>query len=154
MSSFQKSSLFKVLVTSLLQSCFLPCGQVLVFPGKKYLKLKVVLCYPLWNNFFSFSRFSILLLFLSHTLHTGTVSSTKIARPPLGKEKVDPFSCTLLEMVFLPSIVSHLLWNMTPYLNVNMGSTGATSIFLKWLYSELLPYYHQVTKRPRLQSLD
>lgn len=128
MISFQKFNLLKILVTSPLERCCLPCHQVLVSPGKStaFSLFCATLC-----EIISSSRFSGLLLFLSHTLHTGTVSSTKIARPPLGKEKVDPFSCTLLEMVFLPSIVSHLLWNMTPYLNVNMSSTGATSVFLK-----------------------
>lgn len=153
MSSFLKSSLFNILATSVLQSCFLLYSQVLVSPGRITV-LRLFCTTLLCEIFFSFSRFSILLLFLSHTLHTGTVSSTKIALPPLGKEKVDPFSCTLLEMVFLPSIVPHLLWNMTPYLNVNRSSTQATSVFLKWLYSELLPYYRQVTKRPHLLPLD
>ena len=152
MSSFLKSSLFKILATGLLQSCFLPYCQVLASPGKSMVA-KVVLHYSLWNHPFSLSRFSTLLLLLSHMLHRGTVSSIKIALPPLGKEKVDPFSCTLLEMVFLPSIVSHLLWNMTHYLNVNRSSTQATSVFLKWL-SELLPYNWQVTKRPCLKYLD
>lgn len=139
MNSFLKSCFFKILTTSLLQSCCLPYSQVLVSPCKS--TVLRLFCTNLCEIFFSFSRFSILWLFLSHTLHTGTVSSTKIALPPLGKEKVDPFSCILLEMVFLPSIVSHLLWNISPYLNVNTSSTWATSIFLKRLYSELLPYY-------------